>query len=302
MFRTIIAGVDGRQGGRDALALAERLRAASGGTLVAVQAYPYEYYVSRGSNADFEAIVREEVRKDLQAELDRSGIKAETVVVPDSSPARALHREAERRDAALIVVGSAHRGRAGRVFAGDVASGTLHGSPCPVVVAPANYAQREAGLRTIGVGFDGSPESRAAVDLARDLAAGAGARLDVMCVLEPSLPWASYPSSVHDWKGEVDAVREATTQALDALVAELGPNVTGEVLEGDPVRELLFEGKELDLLVCGSRSYGPLRRLLLGSTSTRLVREAPCPVMVLPRGAVETSPHDAATEVAAHAS
>ena len=61
--------------------------------------------------------------------------------------------------------------------------------------------------------------------------------------------------------------------------------MTGEVLEGDPVRELLFEAGQLGLLVCGSRSYGPVRRLLLGSTSSRLVREAPVPVLVLPRGA-----------------
>ena len=285
MFNTIIVGVDGRQGGRDALALAERLRSAAGGDVIAVQVYPYEYYVSRGANADFEAVIRADAETELKAELERMGIEATALVVPDGSPARALHREAERHEASLIVVGSAHHGRVGRVLAGDVTAGTLHAAPCAVAVAPAGYADRAGELSAVGVGYDGSPESDAAVELAKALADAAGVGLRVMCVLEPSLPWASYPSSVHDWSAEAEVVRERTRATVDELVARLGAGVTGEVLEGAPVRELLFEAGTLGLLVCGSRSYGPVRRLLLGSTSRRLVHEAPVPVLVLPRGA-----------------
>ena len=122
-------------------------------------------------------------------------------------------------------------------------------------------------------------------ELAKEIADAGGVGLHVMCVLEPSLPWASYPSSVHDWSAEAEVVRERTRATVDELVARLGAGVTGEVLEGAPVRELLFEAGTLGLLVCGSRSYGPVRRLLLGSTSRRLVHEAPVPVLVLPRGA-----------------
>ncbi len=38
-----------------------------------------------------------------------------------------------------------------------------------------------------------------------------------------------------------------------------------------------------DLLVVGSRGYGPVLRVLLGSVSTRLIHIAPCPVLVIPR-------------------
>jgi nucleotide-binding universal stress UspA family protein len=302
MFTTIIAGTDGRQGGRDALALAERLRSLSGAGLVAVQAYPYEFFVSRGANADFDAVMRRDVETDLEAELDRMGISAQTVVVADGSPARALHRAAEQHDAGLIVVGSAHHGRLGRVLAGDVAAGTLHASPCPVVVAPAGYADRAADLAAVGAGFDGSPESRAAVDLARSLADAAGVPLRVLSVLEPSLAVGGYASSTHDWSGEVESVRASTRDAVDRLVSELGPGASGEVLEGEPVRELILAGKELGLFVCGARSYGPLRRVLLGSTTSRLVREAPFPVLVLPRGEREARPANGTAAVAAHAS
>ncbi len=58
------------------------------------------------------------------------------------------------------------------------------------------------------------------------------------------------------------------------------------MLEGDVVGELAaLDERDVDLLVCGSRGYGPARRVLLGGVSTALVRRAAAPVMVVPRSA-----------------
>ena len=59
--------------------------------------------------------------------------------------------------------------------------------------------------------------------------------------------------------------------------------VDGSVAIGVPSEALAAFGAEVDLLVVGSRSYGPLRRMMLGSTSLHLAREARCPLLVLPR-------------------
>ena len=195
MFKTIIVGVDAREGGRDALALADALARVSGGELVALHAYPYDYYVSRGASTGFEAAMHGAAMETLQGELKRTGIGARAFAVPDGSPGRALHLAAEREHADLIVVGSAHRGRIGRVLAGDVAAGTLHSSPCPVVVAPAGYAREAGKLEIIGVGYDGSPESRAAVALAHDQAPvePQGRRADAQRV--PAVPQAPAAAS-----------------------------------------------------------------------------------------------------------
>jgi nucleotide-binding universal stress UspA family protein len=69
-------------------------------------------------------------------------------------------------------------------------------------------------------------------------------------------------------------------------VAELGGEVPVkiEVLLGDPAEVLLDLSQHLELLVCGSRGYGPLRAVLLGSVSRRVTAEARCPVIVLRRG------------------
>jgi len=285
MFSKIVVGVDAREGGRDALALAAALAKVCDSDLIAVHAYPYDYFVSRGADAEFEAVLHGGAQDALLGELESTGITAEAIAIADDSPGRALHNAAARNGAQLIVVGSAHRGRIGRVFAGDVTAGTLHGAPCPVLVAPAGYARHGGGLRAIGVGFDGSPESRAALELARDLAKTAGARLRVIDVVAPPDPGGPFPAYRPDWEEHARIRCEEAERRLGDVLAELGDIATGDVAFGRPARELAYEGNHLDMLVLGSRGYGPLRRLMLGSTSSRLVHEAPCPVLVLARGA-----------------
>jgi nucleotide-binding universal stress UspA family protein len=82
-------------------------------------------------------------------------------------------------------------------------------------------------------------------------------------------------------------VREDYQEALDRALAGLpdGVRATGELLYGGVVDELSVVGERgVDLLVCGSRGYGPVRRVLLGTVSAALVRQASVPVLVVPRG------------------
>jgi nucleotide-binding universal stress UspA family protein len=152
------------------------------------------------------------------------------------------------------------------------------------------------------VGFDGSPESRAATELARDLATAAGARLKVIRVLEPPPPGGPALGYDADWAQRAEERREDVQAELDGAVAELGEVAVGELVMGDAPTELAYAGNELDLLVTGSRGYGPVRRLMLGSTSAKLVHEAPCPVLVLTRGAEAEAEHARAGAAAAQAS
>jgi nucleotide-binding universal stress UspA family protein len=61
------------------------------------------------------------------------------------------------------------------------------------------------------------------------------------------------------------------------------------VLDGDIVSMLLQDAGDDDLLFTGSSGKGPFRRVLVGSVSTHLLREAVCPVVVVPRGSGEGS-------------
>jgi nucleotide-binding universal stress UspA family protein len=294
VFNTIVVGVDGRQGGRDALRLAAQLAEAGGGDLVAVRVFPYQH---RPALAGSPAV--EEERESAQVALDREladmGMSAaRTHVVGDKSPARALHRIAESERAGVLVVGSAHRGAVGRVLGGDVALGSLHGSPCPVAVAPRAMADRDTPLSRIGVGFDGTPESRQALALAVALAKSARVQLELLCAATAPIPlfaeaaWAD--GAIVDYHLEAE-------ELISRTLAELDVDAVGKAVVGGPVETLVELTHRVDLLVVGSRGWGPIRRILLGSTAARLIREAACPVLVLPRGAATGEPgeHDPTT-------
>ena len=78
------------------------------------------------------------------------------------------------------------------------------------------------------------------------------------------------------------AGREGAARATDALDGDVP--VEADAFVEDPADVLIRVSEHLDLLVCGSRGYGPLRAVLLGGVSRRLAAEAQCPVIVLPRG------------------
>jgi nucleotide-binding universal stress UspA family protein len=61
-------------------------------------------------------------------------------------------------------------------------------------------------------------------------------------------------------------------------------DVSAELLEGNPADALEAHSRDLDLLVLGSRGYGPLRAVLAGSVSLALMRSAETPIVITPRG------------------
>ena len=127
--------------------------------------------------------------------------------------------------------------------------------------------------RVVGVAFDGSPESAAALAAGHALARLAQATLRVIAV---------EPSALHRPVGH----RGALPDRLARRCAELGDDIEVESvdLHGDPARELARASERLGLLVCGSRALGPLRRVMLGSVSAAVMRSAACPLIVVPRG------------------
>jgi nucleotide-binding universal stress UspA family protein len=180
---------------------------------------------------------------------------------------------AEQRGAELIVFGSAHHGRFGRALLGNAAAAACEGAPAAVAIAPNGYRRRtRLSPPMIGAAYDGSAESAAALDAAVALARDADATLRVIAVEPAGL---SHPI------GHLPPVAEE----LERLPVALAGDVDTETqrLRGDPAHELARESERLGLLACGSRARGPLRRVLLGSVSSALVRSAACPLLVVPR-------------------
>ena len=133
-------------------------------------------------------------------------------------------------------------------------------------------------MREIGVGYNGSPESERALELARRLAAGAGAKLSAFEAV--ALSRSRFEARLFRLSDAVDAL---VKEARDRLTALGG--VEAHAAYGDAAEELALYSASLDLLIVGSRGYGPVGRLIHGSTSRRLTHMARCPLLVLPRSA-----------------
>ena len=137
---------------------------------------------------------------------------------------------------------------------------------------------KPSGFATVGVGYDYSGESQVALAVARELAACCGSKIDALYVV--TLPAGTSASTPGDWTQTLENGRKYMQEKLESL-----KGVGATTVFGRPSDELAAFSERVDLLVVGSRNYGPIRRLLLGSTSSSLAGTARCPLLVLPRTA-----------------
>lgn len=283
--RRLLVGFAAGPSGDDALALADVLCGLTGARPTVVRVVPVaRYLLGDDSTLALERLTGDELAlaRDRLAAHDP---RAEAV--RESSIARGLFERADREGSALIVVGSTHRGKLGRVLPGSTATALLQGAPAAVAVAPVGYAkQQRHRIGRIGVAVDGSDESQTALAAAIELAREAGAELRIISSSEPSA--FGYGSAVEILTaGEIESFATEEAQRLLAAAAEQVPaevSAHTHLVRGDIADALEQESSRLDLLLLGSRGYGPLRRTLLGSVSSQVTGSARCPVMVTPRG------------------
>lgn len=288
MFKNVIVGVDGREGGRDAIALA-RMLCDEHGVLTLAHVYPLEHRAWRGTNPAHDAAQREQAKELLARIRDEIGGAAKLHVFGSPSVGRGLHEMAEALGADLLVVGSAGRGLLGRVFVGDDTRAALDGAPCAVAISPAGYGPGLAALREIGVGYDGSPESEHAVGIAQKLASERHAKLSAFEAV--SLPAYAFAGPAVPDEDTIDELVDRARKRVGGI-----EGVAPRASYGHPAEELALFSASLDLLVIGSRSYGPLGRLVHGSTASQLSRTARCPLLVLTRAARLATSGDASED------
>lgn len=276
----ILVGYDGSDGGRDALELTRVLAEATDASVLVVTVLPYgplpiPYEILEEEEAERAAPLFDEARERL------GELEIETRAFGGGSAAGVINDLAEREEVDTIVVGSPHRGPVGRTLIGSVADGLLHGAPCEVAAAPRGFAAEEHGpFRTIAVAYDDTEEAKAALARAEAMARACRATIVVYTVSAPptAIPGATgYTPAIAPEAGPI--VTRAVKGVDEALAA------TGRALAGTPAPTIAAACEEVgaDLLVAGSRGYGPVMRVLVGSVSTQLLHKSTCPVLVVPR-------------------
>jgi nucleotide-binding universal stress UspA family protein len=292
----VVVGFDGSTSGEDALALALWLGRVINATVVVAVVHPSPAAISP-ARVDAEWVADRHRLAERILDTARSLVEAqagepkevEYQIVASSSAAHGLHDLAEERTASVIVVGPGAGGTEERLFAGSTAERLLSGSPCPVAVAPSGMRSRRPGeLTRIGVAYIDTPDANAALAVAVRLARRTAATLRLYTVVAEEAEVMPAWTGRDTERGFLASARETYQNAIDTAVAGLPPGLdaTGRILTGDVVDVLAELGEDdIDVLCCGSRGYGPVARVFLGGVSSRLVRRARSPLIVVPRGA-----------------
>lgn len=287
MNAPVIVGVDGAEAGEDALQLGQWTAQTLEAPLVVAVVHPAPSALGSG-RVDAEWVA--DRHRAAAAVLDgaRTVLAGATVavtyrVVASTSAAHGLHDLAEELAAEVIVVGSGRAGTRHRLFAGSTAERLLAGSVCPVAVAPAAMETPPGTLGRIGVAYVDTPDGRAALAAAARLADHTGSPLRLYTVVaetDATLPFLVGQDAEHAF---LETARETYELALSRAAESAGGVETDwEIRIGDVV-ESLADLDDVDVLFCGSRGYGPARRVLLGGVSARLMRRARRPVVIVPR-------------------
>jgi nucleotide-binding universal stress UspA family protein len=304
MPQPVLVGIDGTPSGLEALALGSAFAVLTGAPLVLGAVYGF----SGGSFAD---ALLWPPPQDAQRWLDEAAtqlgdaIPWSTRIIQASSPAHGLTQLAELENARMIVLGSNRDGPIGRVLAGSTGRRVAHGAPCAVAVAPHDWRPQPPDVPlTFGVGITDSDDSREALELAVTFATSAHAPLKVFTAVHvppPAHPmFAATGTSYAGWRRDlIEGAEHMAQAAVAALRHETEPEIV--IVEGDALERLAYASRGLDVLLVGSRRFGPVRSALLGGVSTRLIERAACPVVIVPRGVHTDGAQSIATEQPAHA-
>ncbi|MFP5364334.1 MAG: universal stress protein [Thermoleophilia bacterium] len=289
MVPEYIVGYDGSAASRAALEFTRVLARGTGAEVVVAYVYATlaSIYVSPYGAAAPSALYAEAAdagRAAAERLLDGVPAGIERRALASGSVPSELHALARGDKAALLAVGATHRGGLGRLVPGSIGERLLHGSPCAVLVVPP--ADRALRIETIAVAYDGRGEARRALRIAAALAGRTGASLRLIGAVDP------WPADIERPHG-IDELNESFGEHVEKALARAAAPLRrrGLIVETQSVHAAAGPGlvqscrEGVDLLVTGSRGYGPLRTVLLGGASRHIVDHAPCPVLVIPRGA-----------------
>jgi nucleotide-binding universal stress UspA family protein len=248
----LVVGYDGSDEANDALALGRLLGGALGAELVLACVYPPGFSTVYVGDRALEGQLRVAAERQLAAAPGADELRREAVVA--ESPARGLIDAAERDQARLLVVGPRTAAE-------------------PASCCSAAWRARSCTAQRVRSRWR-HVASRAVRGLVAVVHSGE---------LFPAPAWIGFGDARF-----ANAVHEHHQRELDRGLAHVPDRIeaNGVVTVGEPAHALEDEAAQrgLELLVVGSRGYGPVRRVLLGSVASELLHNAPCPVIVCPRG------------------
>lgn len=230
---------------------------------------------------------------EIKAEVERfvadtlAGDDDRIVDVVQGQPAAAIV-DASAREHSLLVMGTHGWTGLDRLLLGSVTERVAHVTHCPLLAVPPHTSSLHATptMKQVLCAVDFRPSSLAGLRYGLSLAQEAEARIEVVTVLE-YLRADDLGALVETMVPEHEDLRRDRLQQLHERIpddARLWCGIQENVLAGPPADALLrrSEALEADLIVMGTGDRPHLHALWLGSTTGRLLREARCPVLIVP--------------------
>lgn len=301
-FQRILCPIDFSESSRRALILARALSSWYEAPLtvlhVCVDLPVFEMASPFGHSASSAVVIEEAQITERRAAVrtfvwSAIGESAIDIVVREGTDAKAeILKEAGTDGASMIVMGTHGRSGINHMLLGSITEKVLHKAPCPVLVVPPHVATDDHGapaiFKRIICAIDFSTGSMLALNLALGLAQEADARLTLLHAIE--FP-AALREVVFSTDANVDRLHAAAEaeylRRLRALVpagARMYCTVTARVNEGKPARAIQQVAAEeaADLIVMGVQGRGAVDLMVFGSNTNTVIRNATCPVLVVP--------------------
>ncbi len=282
----ILLASDGGPGADGATRVAADLAKRLGAPLTVLAVYEpmpvadFGYGVAYIPTTDEDNAIRKELRECLAAQLERCrvdgcvpDVRTGPAVVMIPATARALQAD-------LIVTGLGAHDFLDRAFGGETALRLAQTATTPILAIPATAT---AAPHRVIVATDVSATSRRAAAVVSQWLRS-GDELQLVYVADEGIEPEPRPTA---------KINSAIAEKLAQMASELHPAGAATVktvgLSGNPARSLLSFAKEIDadLIALGSHGYGPIKRLLLGSVASKVIRLATTGVLVVPAGAVQ---------------
>lgn len=279
----VVVGVDGTPGSDRAVryAVEEAGRAGAGLRLVHVAPdYTPTTPMLPLIREDFEQVGRRVLAEAAALVAESAPDREVTMVLRTGPTVATLLRELD--DAGLLVLGREHRPRVETVFTGSTTVGAAARADRPVVCVPPAWVPGSTRGRVVA----GVRAAGQSVELLGHALAAAGSRDARLVVLHAwKLPGAY--DDIIEARTHADAHARETEEAIDPVLEACRrrhPDVEVElsVVHEQPARALLRAADGADLLVVGRRARGLPPVSHLGGTARTLLREAGCPVEVVP--------------------
>ncbi len=296
----VLTGVDGSAHGFEAVRQAGRLLDAASDQVVLYYTPPELH--AKGISADIATRARTalaeaifaEAKAQLPAEL-RPGMET---IVGKRNAREGLLLAADESKADLIATGARGSGMMERVLMGSVSTAVTRGAHVPVLIArQSTSGPIEEPLRVL-LAWDGSPSSVAATKFCCRLKWPAGTVVMAAAVVEGMLVCA-VPAWLEERARSADAEAMAQAWAKEheeeiaqkkTELATYCESLSGAfqsakplVAEGHPAEQLLriINDERISLVVVGAQGMNAIERLVIGSTAERVIRHAPCSVLMV---------------------